>query len=94
MNPFLRALYFIKRRRDLGLYKNLSCPQEGRAPQTEQRVGKVSLVIPWLIDLEDAKKLYGSHITKTGEDGKHQQEEWIRSYGINQCGMEGTCGSF
>ena len=83
VNPFLRALYFIKRRMDLGLY------QGEKESDDTKRVGKVTLVIPWLVDLDDATKLYGSHITKTGEEGKQEQEEWIRNYGTTQCDMKG-----
>jgi hypothetical protein len=74
---------------DLGLYNDNQQEQESESNETTKHVGKVTLVIPWVVDLEDATKLYGSHITKTGEEGKREQEEWIRNYGMNQCDMTG-----
>ena len=74
---------------NLGLYNDNQQEQESESNETETNVGKVTLVIPWVADLDDATKLYGSHITKTGEEGKREQEEWIRNYGINQCDMKG-----
>jgi hypothetical protein len=73
INPFLRALHFVRRR--LHLY------------HSDKIVGKVSLVIPWINDMEDAMKLYGGVVTEKGEKGKEQQIQWMKSYAINQCGM-------
>lgn len=73
INPFLRALYFVRRRLHL-------CNSGGIA-------GKVSLVIPWIKNMDDAMKLYGGVVTEKGEKGKAQQIEWIKNYAINQCGM-------
>jgi len=87
VNPFLRALYFVRRR--LHLYKNNS--KEARSQSQSQDInqaGKVTLVIPWLLDLNDAQKLYGSHITKSGQEGKEQQLQWIRNYSDVQCSMK------
>lgn len=86
INPFLRALYFVRRR--LELYRKEA--EEGGSSSNSSSVkpGKVTLVIPWLVDLKDAKKLLGGHIDKMGEDGKAQQLEWIRTYAAEKCGME------
>lgn len=73
INPFLRALHFVRRR--LHLY------------HSEEIVGKVSLVVPWINDMDDAMKLYGGVVTEKGEKGKEQQIQWMKSYAINQCGM-------
>lgn len=73
INPFLRALYFVRRR--LHLYTSGDI------------AGKVSLVIPWIDDMDDAMKLYGGVVTKKGDEGREQQIQWIKNYAINQCGM-------
>ena len=85
VNPFLRALYFVRRR--LYLYKNNSKDAQSKSKDINQ-AGKVTLVIPWLLDHIDAQKLYGSHITKTGQEGKEQQLKWIRKYAEFQCDMK------
>ncbi len=123
INPFLRALYLVRRR--LHLYK-LSIESEERSSegansdsnvdtgvdtgmdidttdeigeldrekaQTKTKAGKVTLVIPWLVNPADVAKLYGGHITKTGEEGKQEQIEWIRNYACDKCDMKGKCNT-
>lgn len=77
VNPFLRALYFVKRR--LHLYQS---------KEMKDKPGKVTLVIPWLLDLNDAQKLYGDIITRSGQEGKEQQLEWIKNYADEMCNMK------
>ncbi|KAL7532481.1 hypothetical protein ACHAXR_004658, partial [Thalassiosira sp. AJA248-18] len=52
--------------------------------------GSVVLVIPWLESEEDRIKLYGpknAFISNGSRTGIQQQEEWIRSYSSERCGM-------
>jgi hypothetical protein len=93
INPFLRALYFVRRR--LHLYRNGNVHDESEGTGTgtgggslNPKPGKVTLVIPWLVDFKDAQKLCGGHITETGEKGKEQQIEWIKNYADEMCGMK------
>jgi hypothetical protein len=83
INPFLRALYFVRRRLDL--YKNYD--SEGDSDEMV-KPGKITLVIPWLVDLKETQKLCGDHITETGEKGKEQQKDWIKNYADEMCGMK------
>eukprot|EP00557_Chaetoceros_sp_GSL56_P009084 CAMPEP_0176491984 /NCGR_PEP_ID=MMETSP0200_2-20121128/8728_1 /TAXON_ID=947934 /ORGANISM="Chaetoceros sp., Strain GSL56" /LENGTH=951 /DNA_ID=CAMNT_0017889459 /DNA_START=96 /DNA_END=2951 /DNA_ORIENTATION=+ len=108
INPFLRALYFVRRR--LFLYKSFDYhvtdtadaaddddnDNDARSPGTSHdnnnhhhnRVGKITLVIPWLVDIKHAQKLYGKDIvTKYGPEGKQQQLQWMQKYATEQCGM-------
>lgn len=85
VNPFLRALYFVRRR--LHLYSNKESRSEDSSDNNVQP-GKVTLVIPWLVELKDAQKLCGGHVTETGEKGKEQQTEWIKKYAIEKCDMK------
>lgn len=73
INPFLRALYFVRRRM--------------RSGRPEKSTGTVTLVIPWLKNKEISMKLYQGVITEKGETGKAQQIQWIKNYAIDQCGM-------
>ena len=82
VNPFLRALYFVRRRLHLYKVNNETTSKENT------RKGKVTLVIPWLLDLDDAQKLYGDRITQTGQEGKEQQLEWIKNYADEKCNMK------
>lgn len=109
INPFLRALYFVRRRIDLYESSSIitkhceqdqdstnkndnmtkSVQEENHDKMEEDKVGKVTLVIPWLVDMRDAQKLYGKDIiTKSGDEGKQQQLQWIRKYAAEQCNME------
>lgn len=83
INPFLRALYLIKSRLDLGLY---SCHDD----DGKIKAGKITLVIPWLVDISHAKKLFGpSIITESDPNlGKQQQIQWMQKYAKEQCNME------
>ena len=94
VNPFLRALYLVRRR--LHLYTRSStatatatATAAGTDGENGRKAGKVTLVIPWLVALKDAEKLYGNRITKSGEEGKEQQIQWIKDYAAEQCSMKG-----
>lgn len=100
INPFLRCLYLVQRR--LHLYRAKSSNEatnvNGIESNEEQscgedsssfKPGKITLVIPWLDNPEDAAKLYGGHIVNVGEEGKQEQINWIRNYASEKCGMKG-----
>jgi len=102
VNPFLRALYLVKRRMDAGLYdkttEDLDLGDDGEGNEivstskekavVKTEVGKVTLAIPWLDDITHAEKLYGPNIiTKSGKDGKEEQLQWMRTYADEKCGM-------
>ena len=75
INPFLRSLYFIRKR--MHLYKS-----------EDNKPGKVSLVIPWLESAADRRKVYGERIDKSGEEGQQQQIDWIKEYASDMCDMK------
>ena len=75
INPFLRSLYFIRKR--LHLYKS-----------EDNNPGKVSLVIPWLESPADRRKVYGERVNKSGVEGQQQQIDWIKEYACDMCDME------
>ena len=95
VNPFLRALYLVKRRLNLGLYdeEEKTYPSgdkvnNGCKAKEDKKVGKVTLVIPWLVDKAHSDKLFGPDIvTETGDAGKQQQIDWIKKYADEKCGM-------
>ncbi len=90
INPFLRALYLVKRRLDLGLYDNNHASSSSSRPAAAAAAGKVTLVIPWLIHKSQSDKLFGPNIITSSNrtTGQNQQIEWIKNYAIQQCNME------
>ena len=82
INPFLRALYLVRRR----LRCRLDLP-------LEEETGKVTLVIPWLTDPLQATKLFGSSssldiISTNKQEGQTQQLAWMEEYAKTKCNME------
>lgn len=76
VNPLLRALYLVRFQKEL------------QSTQLTGRTGSVTLVIPWLESAEEREKLYGfNNRFANGEDGMKEQEEWIRNYSKERCGM-------
>jgi len=92
VNPFLRALYLVKRRL---AYAQSKTGDKG-SDSTDLKVGKVTLVIPWLESASDREKVYGSHEFTQGEKGQLQQLEWIKNYASENCGLsdEVNCLNF
>jgi hypothetical protein len=78
VNPLLRALYLVRYQLDHS-EKDLN---------EKQSTGSVALVIPWLESSEEREKLYGADKSfANGLEGMKEQEEWIRNYAKERCGM-------
>jgi hypothetical protein len=80
VNPLLRALYLVRYQLEHSTSDDL----------TEQKPkGSVALVVPWLESMEEREKLYGSASTfANGQQGMKEQDDWIRNYAKERCGME------
>ena len=76
VNPLLRALYLVR-------FQN-----ERQKTHSGGGTGSVALVIPWLESAQEREKLYGSNNKfANGNQGMKEQEEWIRNYSKERCGM-------
>ncbi|KAL7465716.1 hypothetical protein ACHAXS_006036 [Conticribra weissflogii] len=76
VNPLLRALYLVRFQKEL------------QTTQSTRRTGSATLVIPWLESAEEREKLYGfDNRFANGDEGMKEQEEWIRNYSKERCGM-------
>lgn len=79
VNPLLRALYLVR-------YQN---EQTLKDITGNKSIGTVALVIPWLESVAEREKLYGVDTAfSNGAQGMKEQEEWIRTYAKERCGME------
>ena len=79
VNPLLRALYLVRFQRE----RRRKNPNYGA-----KAIGSVALVIPWLEALDEREKLYGTNTAfANGSQGMREQEEWIRNYAKERCGM-------
>ena len=69
MNPILRAAYFNKMNREA---------YEEASNKVDSDFGKVTLVIPWLVDRSDHDTLYGDKFTfETPADQEAYIREWL-----------------
>jgi len=100
VNPLLRALYLLRfqnekklllhkeQRKEQGIATPVENDETNAQNRHDNNHGSVALVIPWLESQDDRRKLYGTQNTfSNGPQGMKEQEEWIRSYSSEQCGM-------
>ncbi|KAL7545563.1 hypothetical protein ACHAWF_008914 [Thalassiosira exigua] len=62
--------------------------KDNKSDDEDAAGGSVALAIPWLESFEDRLKLYGaSNAFSDGPGGIREQEEWIKTYAAERCGM-------